>query len=1111
MCKLFHALPMIPLVAALALSGVSGAQDPVGATATDPAAGFTDGRMLRFPDVSATHICFVYAGDIWTVAKSGGEARRLSTAPGEEFKPRFSPDGSQVAFSGNYDGNTDLYVLPTKGGVARRVTHHPGADQMIDWTPDGKSLVYSTGATSPTGRYSELYTVNANGGLPVKLPVPWGDNASFSPDGGSIAYTPWSQDFRTWKRYRGGMAGRMWSFNLKTLEASEISCCTANYGCPMWAGDRIYYMCDDGAAARNNIWVYDPKTTKSTQVTYFADFDVRFPSLGSGEIVFEHGSEIQLLDLKSHKTSSVEIKVVTDGATMRSRVVDAGKSIANSTVSPGGERAAFEARGDVFTVPAEHGVTRNLTRTPGVAERYPAWSPDGKLVAYWSDRGGEYELTSQPAEGGSEAVHTKLGVGYKYLPQWSPDSRKLAFIDQTMRIRVHSFDTGKTTDMDKGLWTYHGELEAFRVSWSADSRWIAYSRGLENSNDAIFLYDTQDGKRHQVTSGYYNDYSPVFDPKGNYLYFVGGRSFNPIYSDIDNTWIYTNTAVVMAVPLRRDVKSPLATRNDEVVAKKPDEPKKEERKEETEKPGAVTIDLDDFERRAVEMPIQTGGFEQMQAIDGKLLYLRQSRTGAAERTNAIVAYDLEDREEKVIEESADRFQVSADGKKMLVQSRGNWTIRGTGGGGGGMRGGRGMGGDEEKKDSTLSLADMQCTVDPVLEWRQMYLEGWRIQRDFFYDPSMHGVDWPKVRDHYGALLDQCVTRWDLDYLLGEMIGEINASHTYRWGGDSETPRALSVGMLGCDYALESGRYRITRIYDGAAWDSEVRSPLNENGLNIKVGTWLLAVNGLAVDVSKDPWAAFQGLGGKTVALTVNDKASMEGSRVVYATTMVSEARLRYLTAVEETRAKVDKLSDGKIGYVYVPDTGRRGQTELVRQMRAQFKKQALIIDERWNGGGQLPDRFVELLHRPIINYWGVRDGADWQTPMFAHNGPKAMLINGRAGSGGDAFPYYFKECGCGKLIGTRTWGGLIGYTGVPALIDGGTVIAPTFGIYNTKGEWIIEGYGVDPDIEVVANPSKVAKGGDPELERAIEELKKELATNPPVTPKKPAYPNRSGK
>ena len=1077
---------------------------------------FTNARMLRYPDVSETHICFVYGGDIWTAPKAGGNATRLSSAPGEEYKPRFSPDGKRIAFSAQYDGNLDLFTLPLEGGVAHRVTHHPGSDMMIDWTPDGQALVYSSGATSPTGRYSELFTVNAAGGLPRKLPTPWGDNASISPDGGSIAYTPWSQDFRTWKRYRGGMVGKLWKFDLKTCEAVEISHGVASFSSPMWSGDRIFYMCDDNPQARNNLYFYDVKSGKHTQVTDFKQADVRFPSLGPSDIVFELDGALQLLDLKTLQTRAVQVKVTTDGATLRPRVVDAGKSAVNGALSPNGERAVFEARGEIFSVPAEFGVTRNLTRSSGSAERYPSFSPDGKLVAYFSDRGGEYELTTQPAEGGAETVHTRLGAGYRYTPQWSPDSRKLVFIDQAMRIRMHDLDSATTLDIDKDLWRYHGELEDFHVSWSSDSRWFTYSRGIENSNEAIFIYDVAAKKAQQVTSGYYNDYGPAFDPEGKYLYFVSGREFRPIYSDLDPTWIYANTSKILAVPLRSSVKSPLAARNND-ERPKPDAPKKEDgKKDDAGQSKAVEIELADFERRAIELPIPAGRYAQLQAIEGKLLYLRLSRTGAGERGAQLVSYDLDEREEKVLEESADTFILAANRKKLLFASRGAWTIRGTGGFSfGGGRGSRGQTPPEEdfpKKDkSTLNLGDMQMTVDPAAEWRQIFTDGWRIERDFFYDPAMHGVDWNAMRKSYGALLDQCVTRWDVNYLLGEMISELNASHTYRGGGDEETAKPLNVGMLGCDYTLDHGRYRISKIYDGAPWDSQVRSPLNESGLGIKAGEYLLAVNGVELDTAEDPWAAFAGLGGKTVALTLNSRPSLEGARVVYVTTMASESQLRYLSGIEETRARVDKASNGEIGYIYVPDTGQRGQNELVRQFRAQYRKKALIIDERWNGGGQLPDRFVELLNRPILCYWGVRDGADWQTPMIAHNGPKAMLINGRAGSGGDAFPWFFKQAGAGKLIGTRTWGGLIGITGTPRLVDGGNVTAPTFGIYDPQGKWIIESYGVDPDIEVIAHPTKVARGEDPEIDRAISELTKELAAKPVSTPKKPAYPDRSGK
>jgi tricorn protease len=625
----------------------------------------------------------------------------------------------------------------------------------------------------------------------------------------------------------------------------------------------------------------------------------------------------------------------------------------------------------------------------------------------------------------------------------------------------------------------------------------------------VFVYDSKDMKSHQVTAGYYDDWGPAFDPEGKFLYFVSGRNFNPIYSDIQNTWIYTNTQQVFAMTLRKDQKSPLATRNDEESDE--DAPDDKEGKKDKNRPiEAVVIEFDELERRAVKLPFEPGQYSSLQPIKGKLLLVRRANNGAADRKRSILSYDLKERKVKTVQEGINNFIVAASGKKMLVSARNSWKIRGTGGGGNWPRGGD-SGDSEKKNDSTLKLGNMACTVDPVAEWRQMFVDGWRIQRDFFYDPNMHGVDWPAVRKQYGDLLDQCVTRWDLNYLLGEMIGEINASHTYRWGGDSESAESLNVGLLGCDFDLVNGHYKISHIIDGAAWDSEARSPLNEPGLNIEAGSYLLAVNGIPPDTSKDPWAAFQGLGGKTIALTLNDKPDTDGAREVFVKTITSERRLRYLEAIERTRKSVADATDGQIGYIYVPNTGRNGQNELMRQMRAQFKAKALIVDERWNGGGQLPDRFVELLNRPILNYWGVRDGADWQSPMVAHNGPKAMLINGRAGSGGDAFPFYFREAGCGKLIGTRTWGGLIGYTGVPGLIDGGTVIAPTFGIYNTKGEWIIEGYGVDPDIEVVSHPTSLAKGGDPQLERAIDELLKELKDKPPVTPKKPEYPNRSGK
>jgi len=1102
-----------------------------------------DARMMRYPDVSATHIAFVYAGDIWVVPKSGGEAVRLSSPRGEEAFPKFSPDGSLIAFTGNYDGNADIYVIPVSGGVPRRITHHGAPDRVVGWYPDGKSILFATSMTSYKDRFSQLYKVSMEGGLPEKLPMPYGEFGAISPDGKSIAFNTVSVDFRTWKRYRGGMNPDLWLLDLTTLKARNLTESSASESIPMWHGDILYFLSDSDGEKRFNIWALDTKRNKLRAVTTFKDYDVHFPSIGPAELVFENAGRLYLLDLKSEKQRTVDITVTTDRSTLRPRLENVSGLLQSSAVSPTGKRALFQARGDIFSAPAEHGVVRNVTRSSGVAERYPTWSPDGKLIAYFSDRTGEYQLTVRDAErspegDGGERTLTDLGPGYRYRPQWSPDSKKVLWIDQAMKISVYDFDTKTNRVIDQQKWQYHGGLSGFSVSWSADSRWIAYGGDLDNRNTAIVLYDFKNDSRHQVTTGFYNDTDPVFDPDGKYLYFITGRTFNPTYSDLDTTWIYANSAQLACVPLRVDVPSPLAPRNDEEPDKKKDEKKDEEKKPEEKKDAdkkngdkpeekkdekaseskngekkddkaadkkdekkddkkakPVEIALEGFEERVVILPPRAGNYRALAAVAGKLIYQSTPRAGT-EGSSPLEFYDLEKRESKKILDDVDDFELSGNREKMLVRKDRNFAIIEPKEG--------------QKMDKRIETGGFEATIDPVAEWKQIFTDAWRLERDMFYDPNLHGVDWKAMRERYGKLLDDAVTRWDVNYVIGELIAELNASHAYRSGGDVENSGQRAVGYLGCDFVLTNGAYQIAKIINGAPWDSEARSPLRRPGLtNVHEGDYLLAVNGEPLDTKQDPWRAFQGLADKPVFLTLNDEPTLKGSREVLVQTIGSEARLRNLAWINDNRLRVEKLSEGKIGYVYVPDTGQGGQNELVRQWRGQTTKPGLIIDERFNSGGQIPDRFVEMLNRPLRNFWGVRDGKDWTWPPIAHFGPKAMLMNGWSGSGGDCFPYYFKQSGQGPLIGQRTWGGLIGITGTPGLIDGGSVSVPTFGIYNDKGEWIIEGYGVDPDIEVVDDPGEMARGGDPQLERAVHEVLKALRQNPPPEVKKPKYPNRA--
>ena len=1091
----------IPLFVALLFAAAAG-------LAQEAAPGPINARLMQMPAVSRTQIAFVYAGDIWIVAKTGGAAVRLSTPRGAESFPRFSPDGTQLAFSGNYDGNEDVYVMPVGGGEPRRITHHGARDRLLGWYPDGQALLFASQMTSFTDRAAQLFKVAAGGGLPEKLPVPYGEFGAISPDGKLLAYTPISTDFATWKRYRGGMAPDVWLFDLEKKTAENITHNDANDSQPMWHGTTLYFLSDRNGQSRANLWAYDTATKQTRQVTKFRDSDVRFPSIGPAEIVFESHGHLHLLDLASEKVLEVEVTVVTDRATLRPRTLNVAGLVRGAALSPTGKRALFEARGEIFSVPAEHGIVRNLTESGGVAERYPAWSPDAK---------------------------------------------KIVFIDSAMRVHVHDVATKQTEVIDRAQSFYHEELERFGVAWSADSRWLAYARDQENDQTAIVLYDTQEKKGRQVTSGFYNDDLPVFDPDGKYLYYRSKRVFEPLYGESDNTWIYTNGESLVAVPLRKDGASPLAPRDDEEPVKKDkpdaekkdekpaeepkpeekkDEPKKEDEKKgelalkpakpspeklpdlesvkefqkevekvagkppEEKKPKPVLIDAEGFEARGVVLPVGGGHFDNLLAAPGKVIFRWPPRTGARAGLSPLSFWDLEKREEKQIIDDCGGAELSAGGKKLLVKKGAAWGIVNVA--------------DAQKLDKPLATGTLETTIEPAAEWRQIFNDAWRIERDFFYDPAMHGLDWKALRGRYGRLLDDAVTRWDVNYILGEMLGELNVSHAYRGGGDVEEAGVRGVGYLGCDFALEQGAYRIARILEAAPWDS-ARAPLRQPGANVAAGDWLLAVNGRALDVKEDPWAAFQGLADRAVLLTVNSKPNREGARDVLVQTLGSEAGLRHQAWVEANRQRVDAASGGKIGYIYVRNTAADGQSNLYQQFRAQFAKAGLIIDERWNAGGQIPDRFIELLGRRVTNYWGVRDGRDWQTPHIAHNGPKAMLANGWSGSGGDCFPWLFQKNGLGPVIGQRTWGGLIGMTGAPLLIDGGHVTVPTFSIYDTTGEWVIEGHGVEPDIAVADDPAELAKGIDPQLERAIDEVKKSLEAKPPQVPKKPAYPNRAPK
>lgn len=1060
-------------------------------------------KMFQYPDVSKSQIVFTYSDDIWIVSKVGGTAHKLTSAKGIEGFARFSPDGSQIAFTGNYDGNPDVYVMPSMGGLPKRITYHGMTDRIVDWYPDGKSLLFASTRESGKQRFSQFYKISKDGGAAEKLTLPYAEFGSISPDGNKIAFTTLSRVFRTWKRYRGGMVADIYIFDLQNNTSENITNNIANDEIPMWYGDKIYFLSDRGANQRYNIWMYDLSTKQNKQITDFDKFDVEFPSIGDNEIVFQAGGLLYLLDLTTGKYSEVKINVVTDESTLMSRNENVEKLIQNFSVSYNGNRTLFEARGEIFSVPAENGTVINLTQSPGVAERFPSWSPNGKYIAYFSDRSGEYQLTVRDMENPTaEKKLTNFDSGYRYNTYWSPDSKQLVFIDQTMTINLYDMDKDQLKKIDKQKWLYEGALNRFSVSWSPDSRYVCYAKDLDNRSSAIAIYDTKEGKVHQVTSGYYNDMSPTFDPGGRYLFFLTNRSFKPIYSDFDGTWIYTNATQIAAVSLSSDTPSLLFAKNDSTVVKKDEEKKSDDKKSDTKKDEKkdeskvkeTKINFDGFEDRVVILSPEAGNYTNLTAVSGKVIYHHYPNTGSVEKKKSIVYYDLDKREEKTIVDDADNFQVSADGKKILVLKQKSFSVVDIA--------------PDQKLDKKLPTSQLEMTVVPREEWKQIFTDAWRLERDFFYDKNMHGVDWNAMRKQYGALIDNAVTRSDVNFIIGELIAELNASHTYRGGGDEEPALRRAIGYLGIDWELNNAAYRIKRIVNGADWDTEVRSPLLASGLKVKEGDYILAVNGIPIDITKEPFAAFVGFSEKTVDLTINSKPTFDGAWSVVVKTLSDETRLRNLEWIESNRKRVDEATNGKIGYIYVPSTGLDGQTELVRQFYAQFNKEGLIIDERFNNGGQIPDRFIELLDRKPLAFWAVRDGDNWKHPAIANFGPKVMLINGWSGSGGDAFPDYFRKAKLGPLVGSRTWGGLIGITGAPQLIDGGMITVPTFRMYDPDGEWFKEGHGVDPDINIPEDPGKLSKGVDVQLEKGIETVLQLLKENPPINPKQPAYEKR---
>ena len=1082
--------------------------------------------MLRFPDVSATHIVFVHANDLWVVAREGGLAQPLAAPAGAERFPRFSPDGTSIAFMGNYEGNSDLYTIPLNGGSVHRITYHSGGEVLCDWTEQGE-LLYYTNALSPSRRIPELYRVPASGGPSTKLPVPYGANGALDPSGRMLAYTLNTRDARTWKRYRGGMASDVWLFDLVDHSAQRITNWEGTDSLPMWQGRHLYYVCDAGAEHRLNLWRTNIRTGEREQVTWFSDDDVRWPSMGpgsgGGEIVFQLGDELVLFDLQSGEMRAVEVRIPGDAAAVAPHRIDAAKFLAGAALSPSAKRVVVEARGELFSVPVEKGAPRRLTQSSGVADRDPSWSPDGRWIAFFSDRSGNYELEIVQSDGRDRRTLTQGSVHFLTDPRWSPDSRWITFLDSEGGFYLCEVESGETRKIDADPFgVFAGSVN---WNWSPDSRWIAYSRsGEEGLNSRIHLYEVESGTKHVVTSGMFDDREPVFDRTGDFLFYVGTRSFSPTYSNLDTSFVYRDTQQLIAMPLKKEWKSFHPLQNEEESWEEEgdgdsdadssgeseggaaaegdagladgDEAAGDQNSEEEGEgdPLRVEIDLEALEARSFALPTPAGQYSNLQVNDkGQLLYVFRAKDDPP----AVKLFDPKDEESKVQDVAAGvgRFELNPDGTKMIhgppvkVQDA--------------------AAGAEAK---AVALDGMGVVVDLRAEWQQVYRDAWRLMKQYFYDPHMHGVDWDGVYAHYAPMIESCVTREDVEFVIGETIAEVNAGHAYiRGAPEFEQGPTLNVGLLGADFELHDGAYRFAKIYEGGSWDVDARNPLRAPEAGVEVGEYLLAVNGSAVDPALDVWAAFQGLAGKTTVLTVGAQPTLDGPcREILVQPMASDRHLRYRDWIERNRKYVEEKTGGRVGYIYVPDTQVGGQNDLLRQYQGASQYPAMIIDERWNSGGQIPTRFIELLARQTTNYWAIRAERDLAWPPVNHSGPKCMLINGESGSGGDAFPNYFRQFGLGKLIGTRTWGGLVGISGNPTFIDGGTIAVPTFAYYDNDGTWSIEGHGVDPDLEVVDDPSKMVDGGDPQLDAAIEWILSELERNPPSLPGRPAYPDRSG-
>jgi tricorn protease len=1084
----------------------------------------TEGRLLRFPDIAKDKIVFSYGGDLWLVPAAGGTARRITTSPGLELFPKFSPDGKWIAFTGQYDGNFNVYVIPSEGGQPRQLTFYPDIgsipermgpnNEVLAWTPDSKRIVFLSRRDTFNGWFGRQFTVSVDGGLPERLPIDKGGLLSFNADGSKMAYNRIFRNFRTWKRYHGGMAQDIWIYDFKANSIEQVTHYDGTDTFPMWHGQDLYWTSDRGPEQRLNLYVRSLPNGKIRQLTDFKDFDVNWPSLGPDSIVFENGGYLYVYGLKSGKTRKLTVYLPGDSDHVMRHWESVAGLISDFDISPDGKRAVFTARGDVYTVPAKKGSTRSLTRTPGIRERNATWSPDGKWIAYISDRSGEDELYILAQDGMTpETRITTDGTMHRLAPVWSPDSKKLLFADKDVRLWYVDLETKKPVLIDQG---HYDDLQGY--SWSPDSKWVAYGKTSSNHNSVIYLYSLADSHITPVTAEFYSSWSSTFDPDGKYLYFLSSRNYNETLGVYDMEFSNPKATRPYVVTLRADLPSPFAPEREEET------PPAEKKKEEPPKPApAVRIDLAGITDRIVALPTPPENMTMIAAAKNLVFYGTAPVQGLSGpipgESPAIHVYDMKERKAAVLINGASRFALSSDGKKLLYSAP------------------KKPGGEDDEEfgpvartygiidasfpkephkvgDGALDLSGLRANIDPRAEWHQIFNEVWRQERDYFFEKSMNGVDWEAQRTKYAPLVDHAADRYDLTYIIGEMIGELSNSHTYTGGGDSPNLHPVSLALLGVDFEPDPAHnlYRIKKIYPGQNWHADMRSPLAEPGVAVKVGDYLLAVNGQPVRMPDNPYQYFVNPPGPDIELTINSTPDTNGARNILVKPISSEFNLRELDWIETNRRKVDSLSGGRIGYVFLRDMSAAGLNQFVEQFFPQIRKEGLIIDERYNGGGFVDELIFERLRRILSGMSSARNWKSGTIPDMTFYGYLACIDNHYSASDGDFFAYFFKKYNLGPVIGERTWGGVRGIRGYIPLIDGGYITRPEFSLYGLDSKWQVENIGVEPTVPVDNRPDLVMRGQDPQLEKAVELLMQEIKAHPKPLPERPpdlpAYPQK---